>query len=285
MVSCFEKICRPPSTYKDIALRRKLNTTYPVEKVRKPLHNISLIQSAEGMATVEATLVLPLFFIAMTLFLQLGFICVVQVQVYEAFSVAIQQVAERTFVYDKLDSEIISDVGIYEDVVLSLQSELKNISLIDSYVKGGKKGILVTKAVCDKEGYIKGDIRYYISVKLPFFNLSSVCVKEQIIQKAYVGLIASKEADMYVYVTDFQSVYHLSRNCGHLTLSIYELDTTKKCTLPPCSFCGSSGEALYATKDGDCYHTTLACQGLKRTVRRVKKSTVAGLPACEKCGG
>lgn len=282
MASCYQKICCPPSAYRDIKI--KLNMKYPVEENRKPLHNISLIKRQEGMATVEATLVIPVFMVAITLLLQMGIVCVVQAQVYGAFSESMQQVAAHTYIYDAMESETVANTGVYGDVLISLQTELKNISLIDTYVTGGAKGVLLTRALLDDEGYLRGNIRYSISLKVPFFMLSSICIREQISQKAYTGFTTSSEDDIYVYVTDFQSVYHLSRNCSHLKLSIYELEQGEKCTLPPCSYCGSSGDALYITKEGDCYHTTLACQGLKRTIRRVKKSTVAGLPACEKCG-
>ncbi len=250
----------------------------------KSLHNISL-KNNKGMATVEATLVLSLFYIVIFLFLQMGIICNVQLKVYEAFSSAMEEVAERTYIYEGIDSQSMTNASVYSDVLISFRTKLKEIPLLEKYVMGKTGGILLTKVVCNEEGYLIGNICYYISVSLPLFQLSPICVKEQIIEKAYVGYQSSGNNDEYVYITDYKSVYHLSRGCSHIALTIYKIDKSEAYHLPACDYCGHVGEPLYATKAGDCYHTTLACQGLKRTVKRVKKSTVVGLPPCEICGG
>ncbi len=102
------------------------------------------------------------------------------------------------------------------------------------------------------------------------------------------------EAPEYVYVTEYASVYHTSSECSHLHLSIHSVDAS---SLPylrnesgakykPCEKCAAhSGAAgtVYITEDGDRYHTSAGCSGLKRTVRMVEADEAEGLRECSRC--
>ena len=92
---------------------------------------------------------------------------------------------------------------------------------------------------------------------------------------------------MYI-VTDNQAVYHMTRRCSYLTLQIQAstLEQAKHNGYDMCAFCGKDvqGRQVYVTNEGDRYHSSLTCSGLKRTVYRKKKSEVTGLAACSRCG-
>lgn len=103
----------------------------------------------------------------------------------------------------------------------------------------------------------------------------------------------SGEEEIYVYITDGGSVYHRSRSCSHLTLSIELVSKTEAEELRnqsgakyyPCERCGSSaGGMVYVTREGNRYHSTISCSGLKRTVRCISLSEAGGRPACSRCG-
>lgn len=97
-----------------------------------------------------------------------------------------------------------------------------------------------------------------------------------------------------VYMTNYGEVYHRSRNCTHLALSIKvsPLSLLEKernqagARYKPCEYCGAAGFSalVYLTEQGNRYHSTLGCQGLKRTVKGVYLSQIPQVPACHKCG-
>lgn len=111
-----------------------------------------------------------------------------------------------------------------------------------------------------------------------------------------VGSVAGEAEERMVYVTETGTVYHLSRSCTHLDLSIQAVSAeqvgdcrnTAGAIYQACEYCGqrfSSLETYYITKEGDRYHTSLGCSGLKRTVYEIPISQVGGKRACSRCGG
>ncbi|MBQ9990868.1 MAG: hypothetical protein IJP31_07995 [Lachnospiraceae bacterium] len=107
---------------------------------------------------------------------------------------------------------------------------------------------------------------------------------------------AGREAEEEtVFMADHGEVYHRSRNCSHLALSIRvaAFSAIKKeknlagSGYSPCEYCGigNFGTAVYITDQGNRYHSSLGCRSLKRTVRAVYLSEITGVPACSKCGG
>ena len=107
---------------------------------------------------------------------------------------------------------------------------------------------------------------------------------------------ATQGEDSYVYVAENGEVYHLYRDCTHLSLSIYPVssDTIGEYRndggekYKACEYCcksdKSEGNQYYITDWGDKYHTSLSCQGLKRTVYSIRLSEVGGKGLCSKCG-
>lgn len=100
--------------------------------------------------------------------------------------------------------------------------------------------------------------------------------------------------EVYVYITEGGSVYHVARNCTYLTLSIQVAGETEVEGLRnasggkygPCEKCARTGGTgiVYITKEGSSYHNTITCSGLKRTVRCVPLSEAGGRTPCSRCG-
>ncbi len=103
-----------------------------------------------------------------------------------------------------------------------------------------------------------------------------------------------EKTESTVYVTEHGKVYHKDRNCTHIHLSIRMVSKQQALVLrnkygaryKPCEHCGKrAGSSVYITTDGDRYHSSRQCSGLKRTVREMKESEVQGMRACSRCGG
>lgn len=97
-----------------------------------------------------------------------------------------------------------------------------------------------------------------------------------------------------VYVTEYESVYHTSAECTHLSLSVRAVGGDQVSRLRnedgkayhACDKCVGSGArngTVYITQDGTHYHNAADCSGLTRSVRLVKESETEGLPLCSRC--
>lgn len=117
--------------------------------------------------------------------------------------------------------------------------------------------------------------------------------------RAWTGYDVEREAvsgnpkESWVYLTENASVYHTRESCTHLSLSIEMVSKAQISSLrnedggkyTPCEKCGGEGSSMvYVAREGDHYHNTIVCSGLKRTVRRVPISEVMEVPACGRCG-
>lgn len=110
------------------------------------------------------------------------------------------------------------------------------------------------------------------------------------------GVGSDTEMQM-VYVTKNGRVYHRDAGCSHLQLSIETVSCQEAAKARnqegaryfPCERCGKgtekNGGTVYITAEGNRYHGTLSCSGLKRTVYSVPLSRVGDLPPCSRCGG
>ena len=88
------------------------------------------------------------------------------------------------------------------------------------------------------------------------------------------------------------NVYHKSRDCTHIRLSVRQEPESRVSGLRnvdggkyhPCEKCGGSGSRIYVTDTGDRYHSSAACSGLKREVIEIPLSQAEGWKACSRCG-
>ena len=97
-----------------------------------------------------------------------------------------------------------------------------------------------------------------------------------------------------VFVTEHGQVYHTSSACRHLSVKISAGSKGKISSMRnesgeryhACEKCvggGAVNDLLYVTSSGNRYHNSSECSGLKRSVRLVKHSEVAGYPVCSTC--
>lgn len=257
--------------------------------------------SLPGTLTVETAVVLPLFLFAMVSLLYINetlrYSNIVQEQLHESAK-AMSAVA---YGEDKLTKGAAGvGGGILSGVAISQTYVASRVST--SLVKAGiePKSISYLRSKYNDKGII--DLVAVEELNLPFdlFGIGSFRFVDRARIHAFTGyepgIISDGERDdeEIVYITASGEVYHRNRNCPHLNIkpsAILASEIEKKRNSSggkyyPCEYCQAAkgGSTFYVTAYGDRYHTTVACQGLKRDVRAIPLSQVGGRRACKTCG-
>ena len=231
----------------------------------------------KGSAALEASLAVPLFLLAMV-YLYLAFQSVLaETLVYEAAAETVEYMAELSY----LDT---CNVAV---AYMKFPGYVDEKDTVARYIKGGTGGVsFLGSTMTDEENCIE----LHVSYQTKYAGTRSYRIRK----RAYVGDKKEDDTDgsadsedPYVYVTDNQSVYHLTRRCTYLTLSIQVegLPAAQEQGYVACHFCGRDqiGERVFVTGEGDCYHSRISCSGLKRSIYRKKKSEVPELAPCSRC--
>ena len=273
---------------------------------------ISNVCSKKGSLTLEASLLVPVFLFAIISLLSFTEILRVQMKMNSS----LQQTAKELSVYAYADknnlqanvlnktdnSEIgsfLSGIAISETYVRSrLVKDLTSEYLQVSPVKGSGSLSFVDSKFMEKD---RIELRCVYPVT-PFFALSDKAgfyTESTAVARAFTGYdntsnYANAEKETYVYITETGRVYHQSRSCHYLDLSIQQTDKNQISALRnasggrynACPLCAKSGigNIVYITDYGDCYHYDLLCSSLKRTIQAVPISEVGTRTPCSKCG-
>lgn len=284
------------SLNKKIKTKNQAQSPYMSEAEDKRAYNIG--SDTEGSATIEAALIMPLVLMVIYMLWSAGCCMIMQNVIYEGLQETAQYLAEYQYLYGLMEEGLISESDVTDTVVTTasaythMKSYIDNEELIEKYVTLGMGGIIFKEARYDDyDGFIYLTVSYEYGIDIPFFGVMKHTRTEAVKQKAYIGYVGTgcnNEQNSYVYITEEASVYHTTRSCTHIDLSISAVSDKQLGSqyedLSACEYCTSvySGE-IYITDEGNRYHYSLSCPGLKRTVYRVKKSETS-LPACERCG-
>lgn len=158
-----------------------------------------------------------------------------------------------------------------------------------SFVETARKQSIYTKTAdevhIDFSYRFKPSLLVLANVKIPMHH--EVYIKSWTGYKPVQNEDENMQGKRIYYVTDFESVYHTTRDCTHLSLSVRMVSTKGSISgaYTPCEKCGKqtniSGN-YYVTEEGRRYHTSLSCPGLKRTIYEV--TDIYGLSPCSRCG-
>lgn len=244
----------------------------------------------KGSITVEAAMAVPLFFFAVLALVFLLEMLSVQTSVRSGLQeagkkLAVQAVEVTAVIPSEVERDIVNSVGAGR--------------LERSIVDGGISGIDCSGSYLSPlTGIGEIEAAYQVRIPVPIFRVAPISYKETMRIKAWTGYEAGgfgESDDELVYVTDTGMVYHKDPHCTHLDLSIRMAASSDLGSLRndnggkyhACEKCvhgGNSGGNVYITNQGDKYHSSLSCSGLKRTVYTARISEVPGKRACSKCG-
>lgn len=264
----------------------------PMSEYNNPLSvkhkEIPFCTRLKGSMTLEAAVILPLYagFIVSILF----FFRVLQIEteVAEALSYASRMTAVESSVVESEAAQLTS-------AELLFRKEVAQYSLIKEYVSINGQGITLLGSSA-KGDYIKLCATYKIRLPIGFFGVSGFTQTQKSVSRKWTGKhINSEEDDPYVYYTETGKVYHLTKSCPYLDLSIQKvplaevsgLRNKSKRKYSGCRKCAKNLSGViyvYITDYGVLYHKDISCSGLKRTIYTVRLSQVGERPPCSKCG-
>lgn len=312
----------PSPTFQPDKVNKKNNSGFaqkPNKLSDHPVKGISLFtllrRGVSGGMTVEAALVLPLF-----LFFFLNLSCSIElIRLHGNLQLALWETGTSLAVYGHVlgEEELLRSMEEKED---SWWEEMAGIAFSYTYIRNqlvdylGEDYLRASPLVYGVDGLQfwesevlrSGDemeitVTYAVS---PWYSVAGF--KPFRMANRYYGHIwngydivggagANEDALVTVYVTDTGEVYHRAWNCSHLQLSVREVaaDLIASCRNEDgkrygrCEKCKSDihSDVLYITEEGECYHYSRACPGLKRTVYSILLKDAGEYRPCSRCGG
>lgn len=254
-----------------------------------------------GILTVEAAIILPFFLFVMIAVMQFGNVMGTAAKFGASLSETGKTMAVSAYV-----SRYGGDTGNAPEVaVAALSSAYAHGKIVSQCgdTSAVKNMNLAQSTFLREDETIDLVLTYQIRSPISVVKLPGNFFIQRARVRAWTGRTPSdgndgtEEGDAdgdCVYVTETGSVYHEDAECTHLKLSIREVDASALGMLRnnnggiyhECEKCGglADGGRAYITNEGDKYHSSLACSGLKRTVRQVSKEELGNMRACSKCG-
>ena len=178
----------------------------------------------------------------------------------------------------------------YTEDLCMLHQQGKSAAMY-SYLTAGEEGIFEEDICLQKNRVMTSP---FPILPIPKCRLYTKCVVKPWTGYDIIREKEEKTQEAMVYMTDYGKVYHKSRSCSYLELSIEvaavqnigeKRNQLGECYYP-CELCTNEGfmTVVYITSYGNRYHLTTTCQGIKRSINRVPFSEVKGVKPCERCG-
>ena len=234
--------------------------------------------TSKGSITLEAAVVVPIFFFAM---LCLAFLL-------EMMSV---QTSMRNAVYSAGRELAISSRKV--NVITEGEMEQK----IRTYMNGEREIDCSASNYNVHTGILNLCAEYEVEIPISLFPIPPIVYQESIRIKLWNGYVPGWDEStdsQLVYMTETGLVYHSSPDCTYLDMSVLtvskteieELRNASGARYYGCESCGDKDENsnfFYITTYGTRYHTSLECKKIKRNVYTIPMDEVYGMGGCSKC--
>ena len=244
------------------------------------------LSGKKGSMTVEASLVLPIFMLAMVLILYMGMLIKCQDEVQGALT---RVAREASAEYGATQNKALENIAYYQTkLAIYLEASVFKFSLLDSKLWNENEEI---------------DLIITYRAKLPFriLGIKTPWFRQRVRTRAFVGVDTrdkkEEKATREVYVTETGHVYHFKKTCTYLTLSISQLQfgdveglrNESGGKYKPCEKCckdvkTNAEKKIYITNYGDRYHVNRGCSGIQRSIQKITLAEVGKRTLCSKCG-
>jgi hypothetical protein len=267
-----------------------------------------------GSMTVEAAIVLPLF-----LFFFLNLISFIEMmRLHANFEMALWETGNHLAVYGYAYEEAQDHIQKGMDPGTLFGEQFVGVAFTQTYVKhqiitfldDTKRGNLVLSGGTDSLNFLESsimgedeciDIILTYPVKVPYAipGIASFRMVNRYYGRAWTGYDVSSEAASsyeeqdYVYVTEHGTVWHETKKCTYLKLTVQE--TSLQAAIigqnqygvlyTECALCKGDIhlQNVYVTESGTHYHYSSSCSGIKRTIIPILRSDAGAYRPCSRC--
>ncbi len=262
-----------------------------------------------GSISIETALAFPIF-----LFFMINFVSMLNIfYAYSSMEAALHQAGRKMAVYAYAGKEALDlsglEVGPAAGAVLSsvyareqVRRYLGEEFFETSAIKGGIDGVSFWQSKIMEGGDIIDLIAVYqVQPAYAFMGFGEFRAVNRCKMHAWTGYgiggedeaQEEQEDEETVYITETGTVYHKDTNCTHLSLSVQAVSYSAVDGMGNqygrgyrlCELCvPETNGTVYITDQGERFHTSISCSGLKRTITAIPISEAGGRRACSRCG-
>lgn len=286
------------------SLRTHLDVLFQIE----PIKRVSSFTSwkLKASMTVEAAIVLPLFMFFIIQVMSAINMIGVQSRLEAALHQTGNKMAFAGYIYRKTSQNIsineLLSVALTKAYAKNHVLNYAGQNYLDkSCIKNGSSGIHFDgTSIMGNNDIIEICLSYNVEPLVTILGFDGFAMSQCYYGRAWTGydvqssISNMEDNDPMVYVTETGTVYHINRNCTYLNPSITsinadEINSSRNQSggkYYPCERCVGSivSGTVYITNQGNSYHTSITCSGLKRTIYTIPLSQVGGRGKCSKCG-
>ena len=254
-----------------------------------------------GSLTVEASIVLPFFIMAIMVLL--FFVQAIQMQIQIQKALFNQTVKTAGYSYYLSQTEIPTEAEQFleaEFIKLNIINELGSDFFKNSYIVNGKNGLILNLTNISDEGVIDIALQYQMQVPFDIFGVGKLNFVARARCRTWDGSksdITGYKGNM-VYVTPNGEVYHVSDKCTYIVKSVkscnyHSIDEKRNLSggiYYPCNACAEGRtpigmQLVYYTNYGNRYHLESVCSNLKTNVFSMNENAAKKkYRPCSKCG-
>ena len=251
--------------------------------------------------TAEAAVVVPVFLVCMSLALQYGNVYDCAVRIGSALSRTSEEMAVASYLTEASEDGASGDIL---GVTISAAYASAQVSSRMGNCKAIRRDSLLLSSFLEHDKRIDLVMTYQVRSPVGIIRVPGSVFLQRGCVRGWTGRDGSSgsgssgddssHSHEMVYVAENGVVYHNDINCTYIRLSISptSLDQVKNLRneyggkYHPCEKCGRHASGVvFITKDGDRYHSSLECSGLKRTISQVSMEEAGHLRPCPRCSG
>lgn len=280
--------------------RRNMKT--PTLRICKRTSANLFSASYKASMTVEASFALPFFLFTFLNLMSVIEIYRLQSNLDMAMYTTVKEMAVYGHAYSQWNEEDENHLESYGLTYLYGAGRTKSC-LDDGFlermpIEGGFSGISWLHSRMQEQECIDLVATYKVKPMVGFIGYQKIPLYNRYRTRMWTGydipLIPElREQEKIVYITPDGSVYHETKSCPYLRLSIRAVQRNAVKHLRnqdgdqyyPCQQCAyKDNNTVFITMFGNRYHTTLQCSGLKRTIYAIPLKETGNRPECQKCG-